>query len=47
MKIGCRGEPKLPFAKKKKKLMSFGGLELQNELLEDVNLIIMNYQVRK
>jgi hypothetical protein len=33
--------------KKKKKLMSFGGLELQNELLEDVNLIIMNYQRRK
>jgi hypothetical protein len=30
-----------------KQLMSFGCLELHNELLEGVDLIIVNYQERK
>jgi hypothetical protein len=43
-KYGCRGDVPLPFAKN---FMSFGGLELQNKLLEGTNFIIMNYQGRK
>jgi len=43
-KEGCRGDVPLPFAKNH---MSFGGLELHGEFLEDVNLILANCQGRR
>jgi hypothetical protein len=43
-KYGCRRDVALSFAKNQ---MSFGGLELHNELLKCANLIIVNYQRRR
>jgi hypothetical protein len=45
-KRGCKGDVPLPFAKKKKR-MSFGGLEHHNKLLEAANLIIVSCQRRR